>query len=140
MRDYFKYDRECTYLLGKIPVYNENITGKSILDELWETLAVELNEMGPPIRTAMQWRRVWSVFKYNTKRTLARGGTSSQSRLKTRRSGNRRAASKGRTNARTSARETFSSQTGSSGSCPIQGKLTHTLSVFRNCLFFRKHF
>lgn len=35
---------------------------------LWDQLAEELNEMGPPTRTSCEWRRVWSVFKYNRKR------------------------------------------------------------------------
>lgn len=31
-------------------------------------LAGKLNQFGPPKRTSMKWRRVWSVFKYNRKR------------------------------------------------------------------------
>lgn len=88
----------------KIPVYNEDTTGKSILDELWQKLTVELNEIGPPIRTTLQWRRVWSVYKYNTKRaeSIARG-TLSQTRTKAR--GNRHTVSESRKNARGSIRD-----------------------------------
>lgn len=53
----------------EISVYNEDSTGKSTLDGLWENLAIELNVIGPPIRTALQWRRVWSIYKYNSKRS-----------------------------------------------------------------------
>lgn len=50
-------------------MYNEGTTGRSSLDKMWEDLTVELNNMGPPIRTSAQWRRVWSVYKYNQKRS-----------------------------------------------------------------------
>ena len=37
-------------------------------------LVMKLNALGPPIRTSMEWRRVWSVFKYNRKRKRSQAG------------------------------------------------------------------
>ncbi|XP_037048872.1 uncharacterized protein LOC119083287 isoform X2 [Bradysia coprophila] len=37
-------------------------------DEALRILTDELNAIGPPIRTTAQWRRTWSIMKYNNKR------------------------------------------------------------------------
>lgn len=37
---------------------------------LWQTLAEELNSIGPPRNSVEKWKRVWSVFKYNNRKRL----------------------------------------------------------------------
>lgn len=37
-------------------------------NEAWNSLSVQLNEIGPPIRTADQWRRAWTCIKSQRKR------------------------------------------------------------------------
>lgn len=41
-------------------------------DEGMRILTEELNKIGPPVRTSMQWRRTWSTLKYNKKRNKRR--------------------------------------------------------------------
>lgn len=55
-------------LLIKVTDNTEEAVGKAVFDNLWDKLAEELNKIGPPNRTSMEWRRVWSVYKYNKKR------------------------------------------------------------------------
>lgn len=44
--------------------------GKADANQLlvWEELCVELNALGPPNRSNIGWRRVWTYFKANQKR------------------------------------------------------------------------
>ncbi|XP_055902899.1 uncharacterized protein LOC129939055 [Eupeodes corollae] len=44
---------------------------KRTQDEEWENIAVQLNIIGPPSRTAKEWQRVWIHYKGNLKRKLA---------------------------------------------------------------------
>lgn len=34
----------------------------------WEELSAELNQIGPPFHSSIDWRRVWTDFKSNQKR------------------------------------------------------------------------
>ncbi|XP_037812903.1 uncharacterized protein LOC119604402 [Lucilia sericata] len=43
---------------------------KNKTKELWEEFSVELNNLGPPSRTAQEWGRVWIHYKANLKRKL----------------------------------------------------------------------
>lgn len=54
--------------IEKVSDTAEESVGKVVFDKLWEKLAVDLNQIGPPKRTSMEWRRAWSLYKYNNKR------------------------------------------------------------------------
>ncbi|KAJ6650175.1 hypothetical protein Bhyg_05420 [Pseudolycoriella hygida] len=38
-------------------------------DVMWSDLSNELNELGPPIHSIKEWRKVWSNYKYNHKKS-----------------------------------------------------------------------
>ncbi|XP_067626738.1 uncharacterized protein [Eurosta solidaginis] len=42
------------------------------INEFWEHLAMECNLLGPPFRDALEWRKVWSLWKNYVKRKLIR--------------------------------------------------------------------
>lgn len=48
--------------------HNEDMIEKSVFNELWGNLAAQLNDIGPPAFTEAEWRRKWSIRKYNTKK------------------------------------------------------------------------
>lgn len=41
---------------------------KKTYESLWDNLAAQLNDIGPPDHTTSEWKRIWSVHKYNKKR------------------------------------------------------------------------
>lgn len=45
--------------------------GKIAYAKGWDTLAKELNQIGPPKRSSQQWRKIWSGHKYDKKRKQA---------------------------------------------------------------------
>lgn len=47
-------------------------------DEEWRCLTEDLNAIGPPIRTSMEWRKVWTDFKANKRRKLATSKTNAR--------------------------------------------------------------
>ncbi|KAG4068095.1 hypothetical protein HA402_001520 [Bradysia odoriphaga] len=47
---------------------DETAMTKEALDEHWNAITEKLNEVGPPIRNCLEWRRTWTVHKYNRKR------------------------------------------------------------------------
>lgn len=48
--------------------YSAKTSTKEVYDQLWDTLSIDLNRIGPPVRNSMEWRRIWSLYKYNQKR------------------------------------------------------------------------
>lgn len=52
-------------MLIKIVGYYGVIIGKKQLDELWKKLTVELNAIGPPTFTSIEWQQIWSDYKDN---------------------------------------------------------------------------
>lgn len=48
--------------------HDEALLDKTTYDLLWEVLAANLNDIGPPDHTASKWRRIWSAHKNNMKR------------------------------------------------------------------------
>lgn len=48
--------------------HDEALIDKTTYDLLWENLAANLNDIGPPDHTVSEWRRIWSVHKHNKKR------------------------------------------------------------------------
>lgn len=61
-------------------------SSKDDVKKTWERFAVELNSLGPPVRTSPEWQRVWIHYKANVKRkvsnnrrnVVATGGGASQ--------------------------------------------------------------
>ncbi|KAJ6639304.1 hypothetical protein Bhyg_12048 [Pseudolycoriella hygida] len=45
---------------------NENLDVS--MDTVWNELTMKLNEIGPPVRSAKEWRKVWSNYKYQNKK------------------------------------------------------------------------
>lgn len=41
---------------------------KSTFYVLWNDLTIELNDIGPPVHSTAEWKRIWSVHKYRNKR------------------------------------------------------------------------
>ncbi|XP_036327992.1 uncharacterized protein LOC118740527 isoform X5 [Rhagoletis pomonella] len=62
---------------GKLPCGSS----RQDVKETWEQFAVELNNLGPPTRTAPEWQRVWIHCKAKLKRKLSIGGGPSQVNL-----------------------------------------------------------
>ncbi|XP_058832484.1 uncharacterized protein LOC131690598 [Topomyia yanbarensis] len=44
---------------------------KAKYNEVWNRLSMELNSLGPPMRSLMEWQKVWTDFKLKTKRKLS---------------------------------------------------------------------
>ena len=47
---------------------NESFMDSDLFQKNWSDLVVDLNGIGPPSHTVVEWRRVWSDFKYNSKK------------------------------------------------------------------------
>lgn len=47
---------------------SEVLIGRNQFNQRWELLVNELNGMGPPVYSALVWRRKWAVLKYNEKK------------------------------------------------------------------------
>ncbi len=58
---------QCEKMLVFMRSYSETLNGirRDDVSDVWKALTVELNELGPPHRTTAEWRRAWTVFKYN---------------------------------------------------------------------------
>ncbi|KAG4066868.1 hypothetical protein HA402_012935 [Bradysia odoriphaga] len=54
--------------IQKLADFMNNKDKQTVSDEALRILTDELNAIGPPIRTTAQWRRTWSIMKYNSKR------------------------------------------------------------------------
>lgn len=46
--------------------------GRELKTQLWKKLAIELNEIGPPVRAWMAWKRVLTDYKYSLKKKIQR--------------------------------------------------------------------
>lgn len=55
-------------LIDFFRINNESLMDSETFHKSWGELVVALNGIGPPHHTVMEWRRVWSDFKYNKKR------------------------------------------------------------------------
>lgn len=53
---------------NRVIEHKETAMDKQELNELWNNLVEKLNSLGPPTFTNIEWRRKWSIFKYNSKR------------------------------------------------------------------------
>lgn len=51
------------FFIDKIVDNNEGLIAKDAFDLLWENLASELNDIGPPDHTAAEWKKIWSEHK-----------------------------------------------------------------------------
>ncbi|KAJ6600121.1 hypothetical protein Bhyg_16491 [Pseudolycoriella hygida] len=45
---------------------NENLDVS--MDTVWNELTMKLNEIGPAVRSAKEWRKVWPNYKYQNKK------------------------------------------------------------------------
>lgn len=52
-----------TFLLLKIEEHAGVRLDRQTLSKLWDDLAIELNELGPPTSTPAMWRKRWSNYK-----------------------------------------------------------------------------
>lgn len=48
--------------------HNEELLEPKTIDNLWINLSDKLNDIGPPVHTITEWKRVWTDHKYNKKR------------------------------------------------------------------------
>lgn len=48
--------------------HNAELLDKCTFDSLWNELAAKLNDIGQPDHTTAEWKRIWSVHKYNRKK------------------------------------------------------------------------
>ncbi|XP_055905173.1 uncharacterized protein LOC129940753 [Eupeodes corollae] len=49
----------------------KGVCAKSQAKPRWEKFASELNGEGPPMRTWEKWLKVWTDFKFNTKKKMS---------------------------------------------------------------------
>lgn len=61
---------------------NEGLIGKDSYVALWENLAAQLNDIGPPEHTSIEWKKNWSEHKYNKRRSRSSGASLDEKRGK----------------------------------------------------------
>lgn len=61
-------DLEFVSFIMNLVEYNEEGVGKQVFDKMWAQLSDELNQIGPPYRSTSEWRRIWTVNKYNKRK------------------------------------------------------------------------
>lgn len=74
-----------TNSLLKIVDHNEGLIEKSTRNLLWQNLAIELNDIGPPDHTVAEWKKIWSQ---NKKRKLSSSSLCAEKPLKASKIGN----------------------------------------------------
>lgn len=51
-------------------------SSKAAMEQTWETVAMRINEYGPPVRSASEWRKVWADLKCRLKKKIAENNKS----------------------------------------------------------------